>query len=152
MTLQGLLFVTIILLIIVIILFALLERLMKNSPKKNTEKVSPKVNKELPKIIEETTKVESPSDMKIYNNELADDLNEIIKKSNNKEMRLQIENHLNKKGNIANYIQSKKYRGFNFESEEVINDESTDVELPSFTQEDYKRIMAFSNIDDKKSL
>jgi len=152
MTLQGLLLVSIIILVIVIILFAILERIMKNSPKKNTEKASPKVVKELPKVTEETTKIENPINMKIYNNELADDLNEIINKSNNKDKRLQIENHLNKKGNIANYIQSKNYHGFNFDTEEVVNEEVTDEDVPTFTKEDYKRIMAFSNIDDKKSL
>lgn len=152
MTLQGLLFATIIILIIVLLLFAVLDRLIKSSPQKNIEKTTPKVSKETPIVPIEVPKNDNPPVMKVYNNELADELNEIIKKNNNEDKRLQIDNHLNKKSNIANYIQNKKYSTFNFDSETIPNDENTDEEVSSFTKEDYKRIMAFSNIDDKKTL
>ena len=90
--------------------------------------------------------------MEIYNSELADDLQAMLNEQPAEtSSRLQIENHVKKSGNIAQYLQSKNYHGFNFDAD-VNPAEPDDNEKPSFTSEDYKRIMALSNIDDHKPL
>ena len=143
----GFLIVAIIILVFVLCVFAIVDSMLKKSPKtEKTPTKSVKEKAETPAIPKE----ETPPVMQFYNTHLADDLNEILENTNKDNNRLQIENHLNKKGNVAKYIQSKNYHGFNFETEdaptEVTKDELT------FTQEDYKRIMALSNIDDRKPL
>ncbi len=144
------LIVALVVLFVLVLFFNLLERFLKGSSKKATEKpVAPK-----PSPAKDVEPSETPV-LKIYNSELADDLQEILKQSNNNETaRLQVESHISKEGNIAKYIKSKNYSGFNFDNDDetdASDDEDGDKGL-SFTKEDYKRIMALSNIDDKKSL
>ena len=151
-SLVGSIIVLMIILIIVVVLFALLDRLLKGSPKKTTEKsVAPKKTV-TEKPVEEPAAKTLP-EMKIYNSELADDLNAIIKNSNQSvPQRLQIENHIDKESNISKYLRSKNYRSFDFGTDDE-NAATDDEKQPlTFTREDYKRIMALSNIDDKKPL
>ncbi len=149
----GLFVVLMIVLIVVVASFAVLDRMLKGG---STKKAAPKntVPKKAPveKPIEESIAVtKTPPTMNIYNSELADDLNEMLKSADNTgPTRLQIENHINKESNISKYLQSKNYRGFNFGDESAADN---DTEEPlSFTREDYKRIVALSNIDDNKPL
>ena len=153
MDLGGFVINAIIVLVVMLVLFAIIDRVLKGSTKKSTEKKSEeKPNKPEPKpVIAEDKKV-TPVEpqMKIYNSELADDLNEILKKTQvDSSARLKIENHMNKESNVAKYIKSKNYRSFHFEEQDGTNDEQEEQPM-SFTVEDYKRIMALSNIDDKK--
>ena len=143
-----------IVLVVVVLLFALVDRLLKSGQKKVADKTPAPKEKPAEKPLAETVEEIKPQpDMKIYNSELADDLNDILKKSNsNASNRLQIENHMNKEGNIAKYIKSKNYQTFDFGTDDdaAVADEG-DKPL-SFTREDYKRIVALSNIDESKPL
>ncbi len=147
----GFVIVLMIVLIVVVASFAVLDRMLKGGTNKVAEKKSApkKTPAEIP--TEEPAAVKTLPAMNIYNSELADDLNAMIKNSNqNTPARLQIENHINKESNITKYLQSKNYRGFDFGDDETVTD---DTEQPlTFTREDYKRIVALSNIDDKKPL
>ncbi|MCM1403940.1 MAG: hypothetical protein NC133_00300 [Prevotella sp.] len=151
--LVGFIVVLMIFLIIVVVLFAVLDRMLKGG---STKKAAPKNQgpKKTPiakPTAEPTVVNQTPPVMKIYNSELADDLNEMLKSADNSgTARLQIENHINKESHIAKYLQSKNYRSFNFGDDETA-DNTADEPL-SFTREDYKRIMALSNIDDQKPL
>ena len=142
----------IIVLVFVICFFAVLDRLLKSGAKKSDKKKETKKNEEKKaEPVEEKPVVNKPQPtMKIYNSELADDLNEILKTSQaDASIRLKIENQMKNESNIAKYIKSKNYQSFNFESN--LDDSEEDVEKPlSFSIEDYKRIVALSNIDDKK--
>ena len=146
-------FILIIILVVVLILFAVVDRLLKGgTAKKSSTKKPVTKTVETPKESKETPKeIKVPTVMKIYNSELADDLNAILKESGtNKSQRLQMENHVNKESNISKYIQSKNYQSFDFG---VDQDERTDEDADkplTFTRDDYKRFMALSNIDDKK--
>lgn len=148
-----------IMLVVVVIAFALLDRLIKGGSKKVSEITSAPKEKPAEKpvkepVLEVKSAPQAAPQMEIYNSGLADDLNSMLKNSSSaSSSRLQIENHLNKKGNIAKYIKDKNYHGFDFGSEDVAANSDDDNEEPlSFTREDYKRIMALSNIDDDKPL
>ncbi|MBQ7973459.1 MAG: hypothetical protein IJ295_00685 [Clostridia bacterium] len=149
---SGLLLIAFIVLLVVIAFFAILDRLIKNSGSKKPVEKKPEPKKTTEKVEPAPAPVETPKTipaMKIYNSQLADDLNEIIKKNDNdKSARLKIENHIHKEGNISKYIKGKNYQGFNFGTDEINADEED--KPMSFTIDDYKRIMALSNIDDKK--
>lgn len=147
----NLIVILLVVLALVVIGFALLERYFKQSasPKKTEEEKSTS-DEAVEKPI--TIEPQVPPVMKIYNSELADDLSEMIKQSNPSESsRLQIENHIKKQSNISKYIQDKNYQSFDFtEDYAAVSDE--EQPKSSFTSEDYKRIMALSNINDKKQL
>lgn len=145
------LIILVLLLIGVIILFAVSDRLLKGSSKKNEKKTNeiepPKENpkQDLP------NKEQDVRTMKIYNSELADDLNALIEKSNQEtSSRLKIEKYEDKEGNISKYIKRKNYQEFDFGSANENEEQGEDADSISFTVDDYKRIMALSNIDDKK--
>ncbi|MBR4419100.1 MAG: OadG family protein [Clostridia bacterium] len=142
------LIVMLLILVGIIVLFALVDWLMKNDSKKKETKVEQQAE---PKAPEAENKEEAVPTMKIYNNELADDLNEIIQKTEQEHSsRLKVEKHTNKEGNISKYIKRKNYQEFDFGNNES-DDKSVEEEgSMSFTMDDYKRIMALSNIDDKK--
>ncbi len=143
------LIVLVLILVGIVILFAVADHLLKTNSKKNEKKV------EQPKAEQEVSVVEKKEEvvptMKIYNSELADDLNEIIKQTEQEHStRLKVDKHTNKEGNISKYIKRKNYQEFDFggsEEEEMVTQEEDPI---SFTMDDYKRIMALSNIDDKK--
>lgn len=146
---SSLIFSLVFLIILLIIFFAIVDKFLKGGKKIDKKTESIKIPE---KSSIETVSVENKNSlptMKIYNSELADDLSEILKSSQNEtSSRLKIENRSDKENNIAKYIKSKNYRSFDFNTEETANTD-TEKEL-SFTLEDYKRIMAISNIDDKK--
>ena len=152
--LPSLLIGLLIVLLFVMIFFAVLDKLLKGDigkkkPAPKTEE-SKKVAKEQ---VPEKPKPEEPTQpaMKIYNSELADDLAAMIKaEGDTSTTRLQIEKHTNRESNIAKYIQSKNYHGFDFGTEESAAEK--DNEDLTFTSEDYKRIVALGNIDDAKPL
>lgn len=153
MDLGGFVINAIIVLVVMLVLFAIVDRILKGGTKKSTQKkTEEKPNKPEPKsvIIEDKKNTPVEPQMKIYNSELADDLNEILKKSKvNNSARLKIENHMNKESNVAKYIKSKNYRSFHFEDQDDTSEQQEEQPM-SFTVDDYKRIMALSNIDDKK--
>lgn len=150
----GFVFSSFIVLVIIIVLFAILDWFLKGGNKKAEKK--PEVKTEAkPEPTPNPTPVETKQEpkaeptMKIHNSELADDLNEILKKSQTENsVRLKIESHAHKESNVAKYIKSKNYRSFEFDDAPT---SENDTEEPlTFTIDDYKRIMALSNIDDKK--
>lgn len=147
----GFIFVLLAVLIVVIVFFAIVDYYLKNSGKKKTVEKKPAakpVVEEKPKEVKPTEPKSTPV-MKIYNSELADDLNKIIKETDTSQTsRLNVESHLGRESNISKYIHEKNYQGFHFDAE---NDNLTEEdETMTFTREDYKRFMALSNIDDKK--
>lgn len=140
-----------IMLIVIVVIFALLDRAMKSGIKKTSENNSTPEEKPEAKPIEEPVQETKPAPkMEIYNSELADDLNEMLKDSKQtSSSRLQIENHLNKGSNIAKYIQEKNYRSFDFGAENNISDGIDDATM---NREELKRIIALSHINDDKPL
>ena len=151
----SILIISCIVLVMVVIGFAILDKLLKGTPAKKTEKPAlEKDAKSEPPVVEKnivTNTATSPK-LKIYNSELADDLNKIIKESSQtSSSRLQIENHINKETNIIKYVQNKKYQSFDF-SDDTTKENETDDQPLTFSREDYKRFMALSNIEDKKPL
>lgn len=152
--LVNLIVILLIILIVVVVSFAVLDRLMKGGFKKPAEKTSTPAkaaqDKPAEKPVEEP---KAPTAMKIYNSELADDLNAMLKDADTATpARLQIENHMNKESNIAKYLQSKNYHGFDFGMDDNFSMDDEANEPMTFTREDYKRFVALSNIDDKKPL
>ena len=148
----GFIFRSIIIIAVIVALFAILDRILKGSTKKTEKKPEEKKSEPAPAPVQPISKPESEAvqkpTMQIYNSELADDLNEILKKTEtDNTVRLKIENHVHKESNVAKYIKSKNYRNFDFGAEENIEEKE---EPMTFTIEDYKRIMALGNIDDKK--
>lgn len=148
----GTIIFLLVVLVVVIVFFAILDKYLKSGAKKSAEKkTEPKKVAEKPIVKETVIETKTPTEMRIYNSELADDLNEMLKNSKNDETsRLQIQNHLDKKSNISKYLESKNYHSFDFGTvDDDIVEEDNQAPL-TFTKEDYKRIMALSNIDDKK--
>ena len=150
----GFIFRSIIIIAVIVALFAILDRVLKGGTKKAEKKPEEKKPepKPAPAPVQPISKLEpevvQKPTMQIYNSELADDLNEILKKTEtDNTVRLKIENHVHKESNVAKYIKSKNYRNFDFGTEENTEEKE---EPMTFTIEDYKRIMALSNIDDKK--
>ena len=144
-----------ILLGVVPLLFFLVDRSLKGGSAKPAEKKaeSPKAVVEKPAEPVKAAEVKPAVTMKIYNSELADDLNKMLEETDtNQSSRIQIENHTNKESNISKYITEKKYHGFDFgaDGEGIIDD--TESEQFTFNREDYKKFMALSNIDDNKPL
>lgn len=161
-SLFGSIIVMLILLVVVIVFFAVLDRLLKDkTSKKNTKEnptpktkpvEQPTVTAPINPATEPAAETVTPATMQIYNSELADDLYEMLKNSDtNKSSRLQIENHMGKESNITKYLQSKNYQSFDFAKYDSGDSENHEEPL-SMTPEDYKRIVALSNIDDHKPL
>ena len=141
-----------IILILISVFFALVDKLLKGGTNKKTEdkKPVPKTEPIEKPVAKLPTENKPQPVMQIYNSELADDLNAMLKESKEeKSSRLQIENHTDRVSNISKYIQSKNYHGFDFNSEDQYVAGQDEDQL-TFTREDYKRFMALSNIDDKK--
>ncbi len=133
-----------IVLAVVLVLFILVDKLLKDGNKKVTkaEPSSGKTSSEKPADKTATVETKIPV-MHIYNSELADDLNRMIKDSTpNETTRLKVEN---KQSSISKYIQSKNYESFNFANDFETSDDEDDT--MKFTREDYKKFMALSNID-----
>lgn len=151
---KNLIITLLIVLIIVVVLFMLLDCFLKGGTKKTVEKAPAKTEKAEKQIETKPTPVENkvlPA-MQIYNSELADDLEKMLKNTNLSEpARLEMEKHLNKESNIAKYIQSKNYHNLDFDSEEDTVSNNEDETL-TFNREDYKRFLALSNIDEDKPL
>lgn len=141
---------TLVVLAVVMIVFLLVDKLLKSDGKKVDAKTKPAdkpAEKPTEKVVSE---VKAPT-IQIYNSELADDLNEILKHTNSdNDARLNIESRVDRESNISKYIHAKKYESFNFadETESISQDE--EQQPMKFTREDYKKFMALSNIDDKK--
>ncbi len=141
---------------VVVLLFAVVDRIFKKSGA--TKKADEKKTESKPIVSEKTSneqisEIKSRPTMKIYNSELADDLNAMLKQSsNNESSRLQIENRKNRESNISKYIREKKYRSFDFGKVDDEPIEDDDNEPLTFSREDYKKFMALSNIKDKKPL
>ncbi len=141
---------------VVVLLFAVVDRILKRSGA--TKKADEKKTESKPIVSEKTSneqisEIKSRPTMKIYNSELADDLNAMLKQSsNNESSRLQIENRKNRESNISKYIREKKYRSFDFGKVDDEPIEDDDNEPLTFSREDYKKFMALSNIKDKKPL
>ncbi len=150
--------VLLVILFVLIAVFALLEKYIKAGPtkkteEKKTESVAKQTAEVKPSNQKSDVEVKTPVEMKIYNSELADDLNQMIKDSNSvQSSRLQIENHLDKESNIRKYIKNKNYHSFDFGTENDDDNSTEEEPAITFTSEDYKRIMALSNIDDNKPL
>ena len=147
----GFILSSIFIVVIISLLFKILDHFLKNGFKKTEKKTEEKKTPAKPETVLTPTnqQTEVKPTMKIYNSELADDLNKILKDSETEDsVRLKIENHVHKESNVAKYIKSKNYQGFDFGGAET-NDEEVEKPL-SFTIDDYKRIMALSNIDEKK--
>jgi len=149
--------ILIVVVVLVVLLFKLLDLFLKGgfAKKKTAEKKSatkaPDVEKK-----QKAAPVENKASgaLKIYNSELADDLVAMLKDSNESQesSRLQVEKHMNKaENNISQYIKDKKYRSFDFGTDDANNTEE-DEEPMKFTREDYKKFLALSNIDDNKPL
>ena len=148
MNAASFLIVMLLILVGIIVLFALVDWLMKNDSKKKEAKVEQQAE---PKAPEAENKEEAVPTMKIYNNELADDLNKIIQQTEQEHSsRLKVDKHTNKEGNISKYIKRKNYQEFDFGNNELDDKSVEEEDSMSFTMDDYKRIMALSNIDDKK--
>lgn len=150
MDIISVLVISVVMLVSVIIIFAFVDRILKGSPKKSetkTEKTKVAENPK-PEIIDQEKKIPT---MKIYNSELADDLNKIIEASEKDESsRIKIDQYTNKEGSISKYIKKKNYQTFDFGGTEEDENGGEDENSLSFTLDDYKRIVAISNIDDKK--
>lgn len=150
----NLIITLLVVLAVVFVLFMILDRFLKGGTKKPAEKTTVKMEDGEKKIEVKEPLVENkvlPS-MHIYNSELADDLNEMLKNSNSTEStRLKMEKHLDRESHITKYIQSKNYHNSDFENEEVVTSEDKNESL-TFTRDDYKRFMALSNIDEDKPL
>lgn len=128
--------------------------------KKGKKTTAPKPEKETPKP---TAVKDTPAAIKpvptptekvapIYNSDLADELDDIIKQNSPEDQtRIQIGKHVRAKSNIAQYLETKNYHTFDFHEGAVNPDEAaTGDDKMTFTKEDYKRIVALSNIDTKK--
>lgn len=150
MDIISVLVISVVILVSVIIIFAFVDRMLKGSTKKSetkTEKTKAAENPK-PEIIDQEKKI---STMKIYNSELADDLNKIIEASEKDESsRIKIDQYTNKEGSISKYIKKKNYQTFDFGGTDEDENVGDDEDSISFTLDDYKRIVAISNIDDKK--
>lgn len=141
---------TLVVLAVVMVVFLLVDRLLKNDGKKAAAETKP-ADKPVEKPAEKpVTEVKIPT-IQIYNSELADDLNEILKHTNsNNDARLNIESRVDRESNISKYIHDKKYESFNFADETESMTQDDEQQPMKFTREDYKKFMALSNIDDKK--
>lgn len=141
-----------VILAVVIVFFLLIDKLLKYEPKK-AEPQKDDTKTEAPKPVEKTVAnsvAEKPNVpvMQIYNSELADDLNELLKNSEKKDnSRIKVESHIVESGNISKYVKEKNYHEFNFNEE---NPDTAEDEPMTFTREDYKKFMALSNIDQPK--
>ncbi|MBO4726031.1 MAG: hypothetical protein J5598_00330, partial [Clostridia bacterium] len=102
--------ILLIILVVVMVFFAFLDKVLKGSTTKAPEKKPVTSMPAKPAEKPNTEKKELPA-MKIYNSELADDLDKMIKDSDDRQQtsRLQFENHINKENNITKYIQDKNY-------------------------------------------
>lgn len=153
--LMNFIIVLLIVLIIVVVSFAILDRILKNDAKKNSTKIPETKSTDIIESNQEPkNELEPAPAMKIYNSELADDINAMLndQQSDSASNRLQLENHLHKTSNISKYIKSKNYQHFDFVPEEnSTEDAETDKSL-LVTRDDYKRIIALSHIDDDKPL
>ena len=147
------LWLVIALLVIVLLLFVLVDWYLKRGNQKQTAK--PAVKKEVtePTDAKEkstpepaATAVTSLPSMNIYNSNLADDLDAMLKASKSQPTRQERSNQITAKGHIADYVAIKNYHTFAFDTEP-----NEDAEQPmTFTKKDYKKFVALSNIDDKK--
>ena len=144
----GYVIAALVILAVVLVVFLLADKFLKQDGSKVTKDKKtdePAVEKPVEKVPEAP---KSPV-LQIYNSELADDLNEMLKHTDNSEnSRLNIESHLDRESNISRYIHEKKYEGFNFADENAPAEEED--QPMKFTREDYKKFMALSNIDDPK--
>lgn len=146
--------ILLVVLVVVIILFAGVDKFLKGGVvKKSPEKKTASKPVVEEKTVKEPTKPKNENPtvpvMKIYNSELADDLNAMLKETDSsKSSRLQIENHINRASHISQYIHDKNYHSFDFGNETEDADEVN--ETLTFNRDDYKRFMALSNIEDKK--
>ncbi len=139
-------------LVLLCVFFAFVDKLLKGGASKKIEDKKPAPKTELVEkpVAKLPTENQPQPVMQIYNSELADDLNAMLKETKKeKSSRLQIQNHTDKVSNISKYIQSKNYHGFDFNSDATSEDEQDENHL-TFSRDDYKRFMALSNIDDKK--
>ncbi len=150
----GVLWIVIALLVMILLLFFLADWYLKRSDKKKTSKpvISQKTPAETAKEKQTPTvtnpdKQVKPTTMTIYNSNLADDLDAILKDEETSSLHHNLSNRLTSKGQIANYVAEKHYHTFTFDNQPETIDNS---ETPTFTKEDYKKIVALSNIDDKK--
>lgn len=141
------------LLVVVLLLFFLADWYLKRGDKKKTAKPNTK-----PAPTATPNKADKPSTeakpvtkttlptMTIYNSNLADDLDVMLRDKQTQPGRPNLSNRVATKGHIANYVAEKNYHTFDF-AEPALTDEP---EPMTFTKEDYKKIVALSNIDDKK--
>lgn len=104
-------------------------------PAKETPKTpEPKVTKPEPK-----PEVKEPQSATIYNSNLADELDAALK---------QPTSTAQSRSSIAEYIAKKNYHAFNFDDVGVTDAEAG--EDFTITKDDYKKMVALSNITDKK--
>lgn len=132
----------------ILVVLLLTDKLLKTDNKKPDP--NPTEEQPVEKPAEKPTTAVNAPVMQIYNSELADDLNELLKNSKNDgDSRLNVEGRIDRQSNITKYIHEKKYEGFNFVDDDSKTNQEEDVGM-KFTREDYKKFMALSNIDDKK--
>lgn len=146
------LWLVIALLVVLLLLFVLVDWYLKRGNQKKADKPAAKTETPKPTAAKEKaipeaapTTVALPS-MNVYNSNLADDLDAMLKAGNSQSVRQERTNKITTKGHIADYVAAKNYHTFSFDvdpNEDV--DQST-----TFTKEDYKKFVALSNIDDKK--
>lgn len=141
------------LLVIVLLMFVLVDWYLKRGNQKQSDKpavkkeaTEPTDAKEKPTAEPVSTTVTPLPAMNIYNSNLADDLDAMIKADKAQPTRQERGNQITTRGHIAEYVAAKNYHTFSFDAEpnEDVNPSMT------FTKEDYKKIVALSNIDDKK--
>ena len=97
----GFIFRSIIIIAVIVALFAILDRVLKGGTKKTEKKPEEKKSQPEPAPVPvqpiskpEPEAVQKPT-MQIYNSELADDLNDILRKTEtDNTVRLKIENHV----------------------------------------------------------
>lgn len=134
-----------------VLLFFLVDRYLLKDKKKDASKPTKDAKPAEPKVAKPETKPEPQAQktVAIYNSNLADELDATLKqKTLINESRLN-EPQTSRRGNIAQYIAQKKYKPFNF-SDAELDEMPPDADKLSITKEDYKKIVALSNITDKK--
>ena len=147
------LWLVIALLVIVLVLFLLGDWYLKRSGQKKTDKPAAKNEAKAATEVKpnrtesaSTAATTTPPTMNIYNSNLADDLDTMLEVSKSQPTHQERSNQITTKSHIADYVAAKHYHTFSFD------EDANEEEKPTmtFTKEDYKKIVALSNIDDKK--
>lgn len=125
-----------------LVLFFVVDHFLLNDKKRESKKTTkePAKNPEPKEPEPETKPVEpAPKSVTIYNSNLADELDVALKQPATTDQ---------SRSSIAEYIAKKNYHAFNFDDAGVTDTEAG--EDFTITKDDYKKMVALSNITDKK--